>query len=102
MLSEESSPAFLRGVVGVLGLLPSDFFVAEPGTTVSPAICFGRGLDSVDMAALYLLVVEDNRLDVEVSEITDVGLLGVNGSLDGMALCFDDGVAGIGGMAETR
>jgi hypothetical protein len=44
---------FLRGVVGVLGRLPSDFLVGEPGVTVKPAICFVRGLDSVDMAALY-------------------------------------------------
>lgn len=51
-LSRESSPPFLRGVVGVLGLLPSDFFVGVPGTTVKPAICFARGLDSVDMEAL--------------------------------------------------
>ena len=95
----ESSAPFLRGVVGVLGLLPSDFFVGEPGTTVKPATCFVRGLDSVDMAALYLLVVEDSRPGVEVSEIMDEGLLGVNGILDGRALAFDDGVAGTGGMA---
>lgn len=101
-LSTESSPPFLRGVVGVLGRFPSDFFVGEPGTTVKPAICFVRGLDSVDMAALYRFVVEDSKLDVEVSEITDGGLLGVNGILDDMALGFDDGVAGIGGMAEGR
>ena len=101
-LSRESSPPFLRGVVGVLGLFPSDFFVGEPGTTVKPAICFVRGLDSVDIAALYRLVVEDSKLDVEVSEITDGGLLGVKGILDDMALGFDDGVAGIGGMAEGR
>jgi len=54
------------------------------------------------MAALYRFVVEDNKLDVVVSEITDDGLLGVNGILDDMALGFDDGVAGIGGMAEGR
>lgn len=42
--------------------------------------------------------MEDSKLDVEVSEITDGGLLGVNGILDGTALDFDDGVAGIGGM----
>jgi len=42
--------------------------------------------------------VEDSKLDVGVSEITDGGLLGVNGILDGTALDFDDGVAGIGGM----
>ena len=101
-LSSESSPPFLRGVVGVLGLLPSDFFVGEPGTTVNPAICFVRGFDSVDMAALYRLVVEESRLDVEVSEITDGGLFGVKGILDDTALGFDDGVAGIGGMAEGR
>lgn len=98
-LSMESSAPFLRGVVGVLGLLPSDFLVGEPGTTVKPATCFVRGLDSVDMAALYLLVVEDSRPGVEVSEIMDEGLLGVNGILDGRALAFDDGVAGTGGMA---
>jgi len=97
-LSKESSPPFLRGVVGVLGLLPSDFFVGVPGTTVRPAICFARGLDSVDIAALYRLVVEESKLEVEFSEITDAGLLGVNGILDGMVLGFDDGVAGIGGM----
>lgn len=50
------------------------------------------------MTALYRLVVEDSKLDVEVSEITDCGLLGVNGILDDTALAFDDGVAGIGGM----
>ena len=101
-LSSESSPPFLRGVVGVLGLFPSDFLVGEPGTTVRPAICFVRGLDSVEMAALYRFVVEESRLDVEVSEITEGGLLGVNGILDDMALGFDDGVAGIGGMSEGR
>ena len=102
-LSSESSPPFLRGVVGVLGLFPSVLFVGEPGTTVRPAICFVRGLDSVDMAALYLFVVEDSKLDVEISDITDPGLLwGVNGILDDMALGFDDGVAGIGGMAKGR
>ena len=95
MLSDESSSPFLRGVVGVLGLLPSDFLVGEPGTTVKPAICFVRGLDSVDMVALYRFVVEDNKLDVETLEMTDGGLLGVNGILDDMALGFDDGVAGI-------
>ena len=42
--------------------------------------------------------MEESKLEVEVSEITDVGLLGVNGILDAMALGFDDGVAGIGGM----
>lgn len=52
------------------------------------------------MAALYLLVVEDSKLDVEASEITDAGLLGVNGSLDGVALSLDDGVAGTGGMVQ--
>ena len=88
--------------MGVLGRLPSDFFVGEPGTTVKPAICFVRGLDSVDMAALYRFVVEESKLDVEVSEITDGGLLGVNGILDDMALGFDDGVAGVGGMADGR
>ena len=101
-LSSESSPPFLLGVVGVLGLFPSDFFAGEPGTIVKPAICFARGLDSVDMAALYRFVVEDSKLDVGVSEIMDVGLLGVYGILDAMALGFDDGVAGIGGMAEGR
>ena len=96
-LSKESSAPFLRGVVGVLGLFPSDFLflVGEPGTIVKPAICFVRGLDSVDIAALYLLVLEDSKLDVVVSEITDAGLLGVNGILDGAALDLDDGVAGI-------
>lgn len=93
-LSKESSAPFLRGVVGVFGLLPSNFLVGEPGTMVKPATCFVRGLDSVEIAALYLLVV-DNKVDVEASEITDVGLLGVNGILDGVALDFDDGVAGI-------
>ena len=78
-----------------MGLLPSDFLVGEPGTTVKPAICFVRGLDSVDMVALYRFAVEDNKLDVEALEITDGGLLGVNGILDDMALGFDDGVAGI-------
>ena len=78
-----------------MGLLPSDFLVGEPGTTVKPAICFVRGLDSVDMVALYRFVVEDNKLDVEALEMTDGGLLGVNGILDDMALGFDDGVAGI-------
>ena len=97
-LSKESSAAFLRGVVGVFGLLPSDFLFGEPGTIVKPATCFVRGLDSVDMAALYLLVLEDSKLEVEVSDMTDAGLLGVNGILDGVALSFDDGVAGIGGM----
>ena len=47
-------------------------------------------------------MVEDSKLGVEVSEITDGGLLGVNGILEDMALGFDDGVAGIGGMAEGR
>jgi len=97
-LNKESSAPFLRGVVGVLGLLPSDFLVGEPGVMVKPAICFARGLDSVDMAALYRFVVEESKLDVEVSDITDGGLFGVNGILDDMALGFDDGVAGIGGM----
>lgn len=100
--SKESSPPFLRGVVGVLGLLPSDFFVGVPGATVMPATCFVRGLDSVDTAALYRLVVEGSKLEVEVSEITDAGLLGVNGILDAMALDLDDGVAGIGGMTYAR
>jgi len=54
------------------------------------------------MAALYRFVVEDSKLDVDVSEITDSGLLGVNGILDDMGLGFDDGVAGIGGMVEGR
>ena len=54
------------------------------------------------MAALYRFVVEESKLDVEVSEITDGGLLGVNGILDDMALGFDDGVAGVGGMADGR
>lgn len=98
-LSKESSPPFLRGVVGVFGLLPSDFLVGVPGTMVKPAICFVRGLDSVDIAALYLLVLEDSKLVVGVSEITEVGLLGVNGILD-VVLGFDEGVAGTGGMVE--
>lgn len=97
-LSKESSAPFLRGVVGVFGLLPSDFFAGEPGTIVRPATCFVRGLDSVEMAALYLLVVEESRPDLEVSDNTEVGLLGVNGILDGVALDLDDGVAGTGGM----
>lgn len=101
-LVNESSPPFLRGVVGVLGLPLSDFLVGVPGMTVKPAICFVRGLDSVDMAALYRLVVEDSKLDVEVSEITDAGLLGVKGILDDTALGLDDGVAGIGGMVGGR
>ena len=50
------------------------------------------------MAALYLLVVEESRPDLEVSDNTEVGLLGVNGILDGVALDLDDGVAGTGGM----
>ena len=45
-------------------------------------------------------MLEDNRLDVEASDITDGGLLGVNGILDGMVLDFDDGVAGIGGILD--
>jgi hypothetical protein len=65
---------------------------------VKPATCFVRGLDSVEMAALYLLVLEDSKLDEEVSEITDAGLLGVNGILEGVALVFEDGVEGIGRM----
>ena len=65
---------------------------------VKPATCFVRGLDSVDMAALYLLVLEDSKLDEEVSEITEAGLLGVKGILDGVALVLDEGVAGIRGM----
>ena len=36
---------------------------------------------------------------MEASDITDGGLLGVNGILDG-TLDFDDGVAGIGGILE--
>ena len=100
-LSKESSAPFLRGVVGVFGLLPSDLLVGEPGTTVNPAICLVRGLDSVDIGALYLLVVDETKLDEETSEITDAGLLGVNGILDGAALVFDDGVAGTGDMMQT-
>lgn len=42
--------------------------------------------------------MEDSKLDVEVSETTDGGLLGVNGILDCMVLSFEDGVAGIGGI----
>ena len=66
VLTSESSPPFLRGVVEVLGRPPSDFFVGEPGTVVKPAICFVRDLDLVDMAALYHVAVEDSKLDVEV------------------------------------
>ena len=99
-LSIESSAPFLRGVVGVFGLVPSDFLAGEPGTIVKPATCFVLGLDSVDIGALYLLVLEDSKLDVGVSEITDAGFLGVNGILDGVGLSFDDGVAGIGGMMK--
>ena len=94
-LSKESSAPVLRGVVGVLGLLPSDFLVDKPGVIVKPLICFVRGLDSVEMAALYLLAFEDSMLDAEVSEITDGGLFGVKGILDAASLFFDDGVAGI-------
>ena len=42
--------------------------------------------------------MEASKLGVDVSEITDGGLFGVNGILDATALDFDDGVAGIGGM----
>jgi len=54
------------------------------------------------MTALYCFVVDDSGLDVEVPEITDGGLLGDNGILDYIASGFDDCVAGIGGMAESR
>ena len=50
------------------------------------------------MTALYRLAVEDSKPGVEVSEITDPGLLGVYGILD-TVLGFD-GVAGIEGMAR--
>jgi len=40
----------------------------------------------VDIAALYSFVVEDGKLDVEVSEITDGGRLGVNEISNEMAL----------------
>jgi len=46
--------------------------------------------------------VDDSKLEVEESEITDGGLLGDNGILGYIASRFGDGVAGIGGMAEGR
>jgi len=57
-------PPIPTGVVGVLGPLPSGFFVGEPGMTVKLVIRFVRGLGSVDMTALYRFVVEDSKLDV--------------------------------------
>ena len=47
-------------------------------------------------------MVEDSKLDVEVSEITVGGLLGVNRILDDTALGLDDGAAEIGCMMEGR
>ena len=69
-----------------LGPAPIRLLRRRMGTTVKPAICFVRGPDLVDMAALYLFVVGDCKLDVEVIlEFTDGSLLGVNGILDYMA-----------------
>lgn len=53
------------------------------------------------MAASYRFVVEDSKRDVEVSEIMDGGLLGVNGILDDTALGSGGRVVGFGGMVEV-
>jgi len=70
MLSSEISPSLLQGLVGVLNFASAQL---RPVTTVKPAICFVRGLNSVGVAALYHVVVEDSKLDVEVPEIADGG-----------------------------
>ena len=72
-LSSESSALFLRGGRWDLGLLRSNILDCEPGTTVKPATYFVRGLASVHTVASYRFVVEESRLDVDVSEVMDGG-----------------------------